>query len=106
MSTDASARKIAFRRIAADALLYTDILVPRWLPSGVRKGSEWISLNPTRNDHRRGSFKVNLATGAWGDFAAGDCGGDLISLAAYLFNLSQADAAKNIAEALGVSPYE
>jgi hypothetical protein len=63
-------------------------------------------LNPTRADRRRGSFKVNLNTGRWSDFAAGAAGGDLIALAAYLFHLSQAEAALKIAAMLGVDPYE
>jgi hypothetical protein len=33
-------------------------------------------------------------------------GGDLISLAAYLFGLKQGEAAVKIAEALGIDPYE
>jgi hypothetical protein len=36
----------------------------------------------------------------------GASGVDLISLAAYLFLLSQADAAKRIADMLGISAYE
>ena len=53
-----------------------------------------------------GSFKVNLRTGRWCDFATGDAGGDLIALAAYLFHLDQAEAARKIAAALGIDPYE
>jgi len=41
--------------------------------------------------------------GLWCDFATGDRGGDVISLAAYLFNLSQAEAARRIAAMLGIS---
>ena len=41
-------------------------------------------MNPTRPDRRAGSFKVNLRTGRWADFATGDKGGDAVSLAAYL----------------------
>ena len=33
-------------------------------------------------------------------------GSDLISLAAYLFDLSQIDAARKIAEMLGIDPHE
>ena len=61
------------------------------------KAAEWIATNPTRDDKRRGSFKVNL----WSDFAVEASGGDLISLAAYLFHLKQGKAAVKIAGALG-----
>ena len=38
----------------------------------------------------------------WADFATGDKGGDVISLAAFLFGLSQAEAARRIAGMLGL----
>jgi hypothetical protein len=44
--------------------------------------------------------------GAACDFATGDGGGDLISLAAYLFDLRQDEAALKVAEMLGVNPYD
>jgi hypothetical protein len=81
-------------------------LVPRWLPEGRREGAEWIAKNPRRIDKRRGSFKVNLRTGRWSDFAVEESGGDLISLASYLFHLKQGQAAVKIADALGVNAYE
>jgi len=59
-----------------------------------------------RDDRRRGSFKVNVATGKWGDFATGERGGDLVSLAAYLFKLSQAEAALKVADMIGIESYE
>jgi hypothetical protein len=99
-------RRIAFRRIADAALARADAIAQRWLPDGRRDGAEWVARNPTRADRKRGSFKVNLGTGKWGDFATGDRGGDLVSLAAYLFKLSQADAALRVAEMIGVDPYE
>ena len=98
--------RIAFARIAHAALAHADTLARRWLPSGQREGVEWVSLNPTRTDKRRGSFKVNLRTGRWCDFATGHAGGDLIALAAYLFHLDQVNAARKIAAALGIDPYE
>jgi hypothetical protein len=44
----------------------------------------YVALNPTRNDRRPGSFKINIRMGRWCDFAAGDQGGDPVSLVAYL----------------------
>jgi hypothetical protein len=99
-------RHIAFARIADAALSNAETLTGRWLPNGRREGAEWVALNPTRADNKKGSFKVSLRSGAWSDFATGDAGGDLIALAAYLFGLKQADAARKIAAALGIDPYE
>jgi hypothetical protein len=69
-------------------------LLKRWLPSGCLKGTEWIALNPRRNDGRLGSFKINVRTGRWADFATGDKGGDVISLLTYLHSISRAEAAR------------
>ncbi|MFG1299467.1 hypothetical protein V5F49_06680 [Xanthobacter sp. V3C-3] len=50
-------------------------LVARWLPAGHREGREWVARNPRRADRHPGSFRVNLTTGRWADFATGDKGG-------------------------------
>ena len=99
-------RRIAFGRIAAAALGRSDTIARRWLPDGRREGAEWSSRNPLRDDRKRGSFKINLDTGKWSDFATGDCGADLISLGAYLHRLSQSQAALKIAHMLGVNAYD
>jgi hypothetical protein len=65
-------------------------------------GREHVARNPKRHDRQPGSFKVNVVTGRWADFATGDCGGDPVSLAAYLFGLTQAEAARRLAEMLGM----
>ncbi len=98
-------RRIDFKRIAEMALGNADALARRWLPDGRREGAEWVAVNPTRFDHRKGSFKLNMRTGRWSDFATNDRGGDLISLAAYLFRIGQAEAALRIAAMLGIDPY-
>jgi hypothetical protein len=77
-------------------------LLGRWLPGGRREGQEYVALNPRRSDRTLGSFKVNLNSGRWADFATGDRGGDAISLAAYLFDLPQGEAARRIASMLGI----
>jgi hypothetical protein len=99
-------QRIALRRIADAALGRADAIVARWLPGGRREGGERVSRNPTRDDRRPGSFKVNLTTGKWGDFATGARGADLVSLAAYLFKLPQAEAALKVADMVGVEPYD
>jgi len=54
-------------------------------------------------DRNPGSFSVNLRTGKWADFATGDAGGDPVSLAAYVLNISQIEAARVIAGMVGVN---
>jgi len=96
-------RSLNFSVINAAALPALPALCARWLPGGKCLGREYVALNPTRPDRRAGSFKVNLATGRWADFATGDKGGDAVSLAAYLFGLRQSDAARRLADALNMS---
>ncbi len=93
--------RLDFARIAQAALSAAASLLQEWLPGGHAEGGEYKALNPTRADGKVGSFSVNLGTGKWGDFATGDAGGDLISLYAYLNNLEQGAAARELAERLG-----
>lgn len=96
---------IEFDRVNSAAVAALPAILSRWLPGGRRIGREYVVRNPTRADHRPGSFKVLVSgprAGCWADFATGDRGGDPISLAAYLFDLSQVQAARSIAEMLGV----
>ncbi|GHF32128.1 hypothetical protein GCM10017044_28890 [Kordiimonas sediminis] len=80
-----------------------ELLVPSLLPQGRRQGMEWIALNPTRTDRKLGSFRINLKSGAWADFATGDSGGDLVSLASYLYGLPPLEAVKLVRRMAGVA---
>lgn len=95
--------RIDFDGINAAALAALPWILDRWLPGGRRQGREYVCRNPKRADRSPGSFKVNLATGRWADFAAGDAGGDPISLAAYLHDINQAEAARRLAAMLGIA---
>src|SRR5215472_5282900 len=98
-------RSIDFKGIAAAALASAKSLLHEWLPGGRFEGREYVALNPTRNDRALGSFKINWQTGEWSDFADPNAkGGDLISLFAYINRLDQDQAARQIAEKLGISP--
>jgi hypothetical protein len=96
--------RLDFARINRAALATLPVLCARWLPDGHRRGREWVALNPRRFDRKPGSFKVNLTTGRWADFAltSGAAGGDPVSLAAYLGAVSQVEAARGIARMLGI----
>ena len=92
-----------FGRVNAAALTVLPSLLERWLPDGRKQGAEWVARNPMRSDRRPGSFSVNTRTGRWADFATGDRGGDVVSLAAYLHGLRQAEAARKLADMLGLA---
>lgn len=92
MSSDIVSRANALAFISLESYLRD------WLPDGRREGNEWVARNPTRSDSRPGSFKVNLKTCVWRDFAISDKGGnDPVSLYRYLRGLPHmTDAAREI----------
>lgn len=91
------------QRIAAAALARFDDVVD-WLglAGGKSQGREYLPLNPKRNDSKPGSFTINRDSGAWADFAVDRKGGDLVSLAAYLLDCRQIEAAERLAALLGI----
>lgn len=94
-------KRIDFRSVKAGALNQIESVLNRWLPGGVKKGPEYVALNPTRSDTKLGSFSVNISSGAWSDFATGDTG-DIVSLVAYVDGCSDKEAAERLAEFLGI----
>ena len=94
--------RIDFDRVRAAAQQSALAICHRIIPGGRVVVGEYVVRNPRRADRNPGSFKVNLRTGRWADFATGDKGGDAISLAAHLHGLSQLEAARKLAAMLGV----
>ena len=92
-----------FGRVNAAALTVLPALLDRWLPDGRKQGAEWVATQP---DARRPAAAARSAStrapGRWADFATGDRGGDVVSLAAYLHGLRQAEAARKLADMLGL----
>ena len=85
---------IDFAIINATALQRAETVCTWLLPKGRRRGREYVALNPKRPDRALGSFKVNLVTGRWADFATDDRGGDLIALTAWVLCVRQSEAAR------------
>ena len=92
-----------FEAAACSALNACPSVLYRWLPGGKVVGQEYDVINPLRDDHTTGSFRVNIHTGKWADFATDAKGGDLVSLYAYLNCLSQSDALEAVEQELGVN---
>lgn len=93
--------RIDFERINAAAMAVLPSLTARWLPAGRREGQEWV-VGSLQGEPGQ-SLKINLARGVWTDFATGEGGSDPISLAAALADVGQAEAARRLAEMLGVN---
>ena len=90
-----------YAAVNANALRRLPGLLARWLPDGKRQGREWVARNPRRTDRRPGSFKINVATGAWADFATGDRGRDVVSLLSYIDDVPRREARRRLAAILG-----
>jgi len=75
----------------------------RELPTVKIKPGTWVDggLCPFHDDHSRGSFKVNLVTGAYRCFSCGVSGGDIIDFARALYGLSFVEALKKLADEWG-----
>ncbi len=95
-------RQVDFDRINAAALADLPRVLRRWLPDGQVRGEEFTARNPTRNDRKAGSFRINIRNGKWCDFATNDRGGDVVSYVAYIINTGQMEAARRLADALGI----
>ncbi len=83
-----------FKEINERLLSRAEGVLSEWLPSGRLRGHEWVvgSIQGEAGE----SLSININTGMWADFAAGDKGGDLISLYAAMNCISQGEAAKKL----------
>jgi hypothetical protein len=99
-------RGIDFEAVNRAALAVLPAVLARLIPGGKIVVREYAALNPTRADRHVGSFKVNLRSGRWADFAAGDKGGDPVSLVAYVEGVSQVEAARRLARMLSLDTRE
>jgi hypothetical protein len=95
-------QRIDFTEVKIAALADIHGVLGRFLPGGKVIRGEYVVLNPRRADRHPGSFKINIQSGEWADFAVDAKGGDLISLVAYLKDISQLEAAKGLSQMLGV----
>jgi len=89
-------QKLGFKEVKE--LINNDIVsyLQEWLPGGKIVGNEYMDRNPTRDDSKEGSFKINIKTkiGVWEDFATGEKGGDVISLYRLLNGLADDNEAR------------
>ena len=98
-------RRPTFSQVKRTAQQNINRVLSHWLPNGKRVdgGKEYTAPNPTRNDKRAGSLKINLSKGTWADFATGDKGGDLIDLVRYLDACTDVEACNKLADLLRLS---
>ena len=85
---------IDFNEINAKLIGSAESYCNEWLPGGKVKGGNYRigGIDGSLGS----SMAVNLSTGQWFDHATEDKGGDLISLYAAIYNLSQIEAGKEL----------
>jgi putative DNA primase/helicase len=91
--------QIDFQAIAELALQHFDTVVEDILGlNGEHRGREFVAVNPKRDDYELGSFSINVESGKYADFAIQEecSGGDLISLASYIWDCRPIEAAKRL----------
>lgn len=86
--------EIDFQGLAQSLLHRVRELLPEWLPGGKIVSNEYTVAN--LQGGAGNSLKINVNSGKWADFAAGQKGGDLISLYAAIHNISQIEAARTL----------
>lgn len=97
-----SGQQIDFDRINQAALASLESLLSRWLPGGKVNGGEYVAGSLDGEAGR--SLSVNLTSGVWRDFAGDSGGSDPVSLFAAVRNLKMGEAARLLAQELGVDP--
>jgi putative DNA primase/helicase len=103
MSGNPHLQGIDFDAINRAALAACPDLLQQWFPAGRVHGREF-HIGNLRGD-RGESLRINLDTGLWADFAAGHDakGRDLVALRAKMLGIPQPEAAREVAEELGMS---
>jgi putative DNA primase/helicase len=78
-----------------------DAVIPELMPGGRQRGREYVcaSLQGGSGD----SCSTNLDTGKGSDFATGEAWGDIVALAAKIWNCGQGEAARELAERYGIT---
>lgn len=101
--TPRRAGKVDFEQLAELTLAHFDTVVEDILDlEGKYEGKEFVAFNPRRRDNELGSFKIDSERGLFCDFACEDeCkGGDLIGLAAYVWDCDRVQAALRLRNSL------
>lgn len=92
---------IDFPQINNAALARCPAILEQILPGGRVNGGEYLCADVNGGEGR--SFSVNLQSGLWKDFSGDSKGGrDIVSLVAEQRNLKQGEAARELAQLVGI----
>ena len=75
-------------------------ILKRLVGAGKIEGGDYVALNPRRSDKKAGSFRVDISSGKFHDFATEDSGGSIIDLAAFVYDCDLLTAAQKLQQLL------
>jgi putative DNA primase/helicase len=91
-----------FQSLAAAALPHAPALLAQWYPEGNLQGDDFF-IGDVKGAPGK-SFHVTISTGLGFDFASGEGFGDLTAIRAAQLDVTQLEAAEDIAKAIGYDP--
>ena len=71
-------------------------ILKRLVGNGKIEGGDYVALNPRRSDKKTGSFRIDIASGKFHDFATGDSGSGIIDLTAFVYDCDLLTAAQKL----------
>lgn len=71
-------------------------ILKRLVGNGKIEGGDYVALNPRRSDKKTGSFRIDIASGKFHDFATGDRGSSIIDLTAFIYDCDLLTAAQKL----------
>jgi P4 family phage/plasmid primase-like protien len=86
--------------VNATAIHHLESLLCEWLPNGRKNGNEWQVGDWDGNPGK--SLSINIKTAKGNDFATNEPVGDVIGICAKVFKINRIEAAKKIADRLGI----
>ena len=93
---------ISFRELKQQYKQCPIEILKRLVGNGKIEGGDYVALNPKRNDSKLGSFRIDIQTGRFHDFATGDRGGSILDLAMFVYNCDLLTAAQKLQQ---LSPF-
>lgn len=72
------------------------MILKQLVGKGQIEGSDYVALNPRRNDSKLGSFRIDIQTGRFHDFATGDSSGSILDLASFVYDCDLLTAAQKL----------
>lgn len=95
-------KKTDIQQVAEAAKSSGLAILERWLPGGKRQGSDYVVLNPHRDDKHLGNLRINIESGLGKDFGEPGSKGfkDFVDVVAFAVQCKPGEAAEALVEFL------